>query len=127
MTPINASNTLQCVATPAEGVSGLTDPRAGWHLGPDLLVSLSFKASYQDSAIYYTKVTPLHVSWTRLEDCHHRDDPIPVTMDELGSTNAHADRVSDTGKERGRYGLSSWNNGGGGGVGGATRGIGGMR
>lgn len=49
-------------------------------------------------------------------------------MDEFGSNNVDAGQVGDTGRERGRYGLSNWNSGGGSGVtGGASRGVGGMR
>ena len=50
-----------------------------------------------------------------------------ATMDEFGSINADAGQVSDTGKERGRYGLSSWTSGGGSGGTGASRGVGGLR
>ena len=48
-------------------------------------------------------------------------------MDEFGSTNVDAGQISDTGRERIRYGLSSWSSGGGSGVAGAGRGVGGMR
>jgi hypothetical protein len=41
-------------------------------------------------------------------------------MDEFGSINVDAGQVSDTGRERGRYGLSNWSSGGGSGVTGAV-------
>jgi len=48
-------------------------------------------------------------------------------MDDFGTTNVDVDQTSDTGRERTRYGLSSWSSGGGSGVTGAGRGMGGMR
>ena len=48
-------------------------------------------------------------------------------MDEFGSSNVDASQISDTGRERIRYGLGSWSSGGGSGVTGAGRSVGGMR
>jgi hypothetical protein len=48
-------------------------------------------------------------------------------MDEFGSANADAAQASDVGRERGGYGLSRWNSGGGSGGTGTSRVVGGMR